>query len=130
MPLLIGIGLAIAVAAFARLVGFDREKLFYPFVLVIVGSYYVLFAVIAGGGPGLVPELAFFALFAAAAALGFRGSLWIVVAGLAAHGVFDFVRPLLLAGPGVPTWWPAFCAGYDVAAAALLALLLTVGRKP
>jgi hypothetical protein len=130
MPFVIGIGLAIAVGLFARFVGLDRDRAFYPVVLIVVGSYYVLFAVMAGAtGRALLPEIAFFALFAAAATLGFKSSLWIVVAGLAAHGVFDFVRGDHLPGSGVPTWWPAFCGAYDVTAAALLTALLNAKRE-
>lgn len=131
MPLLVGIILAIIVAVFARVVGFDRDKAFYPTVLIVVGSFYVLFAVMAGGGPGLVPELIGFAVFAGLAVLGFRTSLWVVAAGLAAHGIFDFVRYNWAPGPGAPEWWPGFCGGYDVAAAiALAAILIQASRKP
>ena len=130
MPLLIGIILAGVVAVFARVVGLDRDKAFYPTVLIIVGAFYVLFAVMAGGGPGLVPELIGFAIFAGLAVLGFRTSLWVVVAGLAAHGVFDFVRHNWFPGPGAPEWWPGFCGGYDVAAAiALAAILINANKK-
>lgn len=130
MPLLIGIVLAAVVAVFARIVGFDRDKAFYPTVLIIVGAFYVLFAVMAGGGRGLVIELLGFAIFAGLAVLGFRTSLWIVAAGLAAHGVFDFVRHNWFPGPGAPEWWPAFCGGYDVAAAIALAAILLKANKP
>ena len=130
MPLLIGIVLAAVVAVFARIVGFDRDKAFYPTVLIIVGAFYVLFAVMARGGRGLVIELLGFAIFAGLAVLGFRTSLWIVAAGLAAHGVFDFVRHNWFPGPGAPEWWPAFCGGYDVAAAIALAAILLKANKP
>jgi hypothetical protein len=130
VPLLIGIVLAGVVAVFARVVGLDRDKAFYPTVLIIVGAFYVLFAVMAGGGPGLAPELIGFAIFAGLAVLGFRTSLWVVVAGLAAHGVFDFVRHNWFPGPGAPEWWPGFCGGYDVAAAiALAAILINANKK-
>ena len=130
MPLLIGIVLAGVVAVFARVVGLDRDKAFYPTVLIIVGTFYVLFAAMAGGGPGLAPELIGFAIFAGLAVLGFRTSLWVVVAGLAAHGVFDFVRHNWFPGPGAPEWWPGFCGGYDVAAAiALAAILINANKK-
>jgi len=128
MPLLIGIGLAIGVAIFARIVGFDRERTFYPIVLIVVAAYYILFAIIGGSTPELWADAAIFGLFAAAAVLGFRVSLWWAVAGLAAHGVFDFFRHQFMAGSGVPEWWPSFCLGYDLAAAACLAGLL-IGRK-
>lgn len=117
-------------AVFARVVGFDRDKAFYPTVLIIVGAFYVLFAVMAGGA-GLTIELIGFAIFAGLAVLGFRTSLWIVAAGLGAHGVFDFVRYNWFPGPGAPEWWPGFCGGYDVAAAiALAAILITANKKP
>jgi hypothetical protein len=41
-------------------------------------------------------------LFTAAAAIGFRTTLWVVVAGLAGHGVFDFFHHALIENPGVP----------------------------
>jgi hypothetical protein len=126
LPALVGVGLALAVAIFARLVGFDRERAFYPVVLVVVASYYDLFAVMAGGA-ALIPETIGFVLFAAAAAIGFRTSLWFVVAGLAGHGVFDLLHHAMVENPGVPAWWPIWCLAYDVAAAACLAALLVKG---
>lgn len=123
MPTFVGLTVALAVAGFARLTGLDRDRAFYPVVLIVVASYYVLFAVMAGGD-GLFAELAIFALFATIAVLGFRISLWLVVAGLAIHGTFDFTRHLLIAGRGVPEWWPAFCGAYDLAAPAVLAAIL------
>src|SRR4051794_40676973 len=124
-PLIVGSLAAAAVGLFAHVVGYDRDRAFYATVLTVVGMLYVLFAVMAGGR-GLLPEVAFFAAFAAMAAVGFRWSLWIVAAGFALHGLFDFIRYFVLAAPGAPSWWPAFCGSYDfVAALGLAALLLT-----
>ena len=82
-----------------------------------------------GGAPGdLRTELLIYAPFAALAIAGFRTSLWLVVAGLAGHGVLDVFYPSLVAGRGVPAFWPAFCMAYDVIAAACLALLLVFRR--
>lgn len=115
----LGVGaiLAAMVGLFAHLVGYDRDRSFYATVLTVVGSMYVLFTVMSGGGHTLVTEIAIFAVFAAMAAIGFRTSLWVVAAGLALHGVFDFFRHSFLAGYGAPVWWPAFCGSYDVVAA-------------
>jgi hypothetical protein len=66
-------------------------------------------------------------VFIVAASVGFRGSLWLVAAGLAAHGIQDFFHGSIVANPGVPVWWPAFCGAYDVAAAGYLAWRLTSG---
>ena len=128
MALLIGLGLAVAVAIFARIVGLDRDRAFYPTVLIVVGSYYVLFAAMAGGMTGLRLDILFFLAFAGSAVLGFRTSMWIVAAGLALHGVFDFARLGLLPAPGAPQWWPDFCGGFDVAAAVVLGALLVAGK--
>ena len=124
--LLIGAVLAALVGLFAHTVGYDRDRAFYATVLTVVGSLYVLFAVIAGDN-GLGPEIACFAVFAGLAAAGFRSSMWIVAAGLALHGLFDFVRAEYLPAPGAPDWWPAFCGAYDVIAAIGLAILLARG---
>ena len=52
----------------------------------------------------------------------------VVVAALAAHGIFDLVHGAAIPNPGVPTWWPEFCLAYDVTAAVYLAWLLGSGR--
>lgn len=128
MPTFVGLAVALAVAAFARITGLDRDRAFYPVVLIIVAHYYVLFAVMAGGD-GLVAELAIFALFAAIAVLGHRISLWLVVAGLALHGLFDLTRHLLISAHGVPEYWPAFCMAFDLAAPAVLAAILLLDKR-
>ena len=128
MAYAIGALLAIAVGAFALLVGLDRDRAFYPTVLIVVASLYALFAIMAGGD-ALGWELIFLALFTALATIGFRTSLWLVAAGLVGHGLFDFLRGDLIVNAGVPAWWPAFCGAYDVAAGAWLAWLL-VRRSP
>lgn len=124
LPLLTGLTLATVVAACALLVGLDRDRSFYPTVLLVIACLYMLFAAIAGGGALFAAEAPAMLLFGAAAVIGFRTSLWLVVAGLFCHGLFDAVHAALIANPGVPAWWPAFCAGYDITAAAGLALRL------
>ena len=124
-PFLVGLVLALAVSAFATRVGFDRGRSFYPTVLMVVGSYYVLFAAEGSTLSILACEAVGTALCIAAAAVGFRSSLWIVVAGLIGHGVFDAFHGHILANAGTPAWWPAFCGTYDVTAAAYLALRLS-----
>ncbi len=125
-PAAVGLALALLVGAFARLVGLDRDRSFYPTVLVVVASYYVLFALMADSMPALLPECLAMGVFVVVAVVGLRHSLWVVVAGLAAHGLFDLVHAHLTNNPGVPAWWPAFCLSYDVGAAGWLAWL---GRR-
>ena len=128
MAILIGLVLAIAVGLFATWVGLDRDRAFYPVVTIVVASYYVLFSVMAQSPDALLLELVVCAGFALAAVAGFKKSLWIVVAALAAHGLQDFVHVSLVRNPGVPIWWPGFCGAYDVAAALYLAWLIRSGR--
>jgi hypothetical protein len=125
MPYMIGIVLALAVSAYATALRLDRDRAFYPTVLNVVAAYYVLFAAMGGSGRVIVVESLIAGVFVVAASVGFRRSLWLVAAGLAAHGVMDFFHARLVANPGVPVWWPAFCGAYDVAAAGYLAWRLT-----
>jgi hypothetical protein len=127
MPYVIGVALSAGVAVFGRYAGFDRDRAFYPTVLIVVASYYVLFAAMSGSVETVVIESAVMVLFAAAAVAGFKSSAWIVVVALAGHGVFDAVHGYMIENAGVPAWWPAWCLAYDVGAAAGLAWLLRGG---
>ena len=130
MGYFIGIALALAVWVFARGSGFDRERVFYPTVVVVVASYYILFATIGGSAHTLAAEAVVMAVFVLAAVLGFRRYPWLVVVGLVGHGVFDMVHDIFLTNPGVPEWWPAFCSAFDVVAGALVAVGIPLkGRR-
>jgi hypothetical protein len=48
MPYVIGIVLSVGVALFARHMGLDRDRAFYPTVVIVVALYYVLFAAMSG----------------------------------------------------------------------------------
>jgi hypothetical protein len=124
MAALVGVVLAIAVGVFARVVGLDRDRAFYPTVLAVVASYYDLFAVMGGSKGALLSELAGTAVFLVAVVVGFRRTPWLIVAGLVGHGVFDVLHPHWIANPGVPAFWPPFCMAYDVTAGLWLAALL------
>jgi hypothetical protein len=106
------------------LVGFDRDRAFYPTVLIVVASYYVLFAAMIGSVHTVLLVSIVMALFVIAAVAGFKGSPWIIVGGLATHGLQDAVHGYLVANAGVPAWWPAWCLAYDLGAAGALAWLL------
>ena len=125
LPYVVGIVLSIGVAVFARQVGFDRDRAFYPTVLIVIASYYVLFAAMIGSVETVLLESILMTVFVIAAVAGFKWSAWIVVAGLAGHGLQDAVHGHIVANAGVPAWWPAWCLAYDVGAAAALAWLLT-----
>ncbi|MCX6590068.1 MAG: hypothetical protein NTZ56_00960 [Acidobacteria bacterium] len=121
-----GVGslLSVVVSIFARLVGLDRDRAFYATVVIVVASYYVLFAVMGGTTHALLVELGVMAGFVVVAVVGFKRNLWWVAAALVGHGVFDIFHGGLVDNAGVPEYWPAFCMSYDIGAGGILAWLL------
>lgn len=124
MEFLVGLTLALGVSLGATVAGLDRDRAFYTSVALAVGTYYILFAVVGGSSEALIQEIAAYAVLATVAVLGFRRNFWLVVVALVGHGVFDVFHAHLIVNDGVPTYWPMFCASYDVMAGLYLALLL------
>jgi hypothetical protein len=124
MAYLIGVGLALAISLMARIVGLDRDRAFYPTVMIVIAFLYGLFAVMGGSMSALGMESVPIAAFLLVTILGFKLNLWLVVGALFAHGVFDVFHGHFIANPGVPAWWPEFCLTYDITAAGYLAWLL------
>ena len=125
MEYLIGVVLAAATCVFfGMLAGFDRERVFYPMMVAPIATYYILFAAMGSSMPALTIESLVASIFLMVAVVGFKKNLWLAVAGLVGHGVFDFFHHLVIQNPGVPVWWPGFCGSFDVLAGGFLALLL------
>lgn len=59
MEYLIGLGLALGVCAFAAALGFDRDRVFYPTMMRVIASYYILFAVMGSSTPAALSLAAF-----------------------------------------------------------------------
>jgi hypothetical protein len=129
MAIFVGINLAIAVGAWARWIGLDRDRAFYPTVMIVIAVLYLLFAVISDSLAALLPEGLVSVGFIALACAGFRRNLWFVVAALAGHGLFDFIHPHAIHTAGVPVWWPEFCGAYDVAASMFLGCRLRQSKS-
>lgn len=125
MELLIGAVLALSIGLFATFFELDRDRAFYPTLMIVIALYYALFAVMGGSVHALMIESIFIVAFVGASVAGFKTSLWIVVAALAAHGLFDLFRGQLIENSGVPTWWPSFCGSADIVFAVYLAWLLS-----
>jgi len=130
MEYTIGIVLAVVTFAIGRFVGFDRDRAFYPVVMIVIAAYYVLFAAIDGSARALIIETAVGLVFATVAVIGFKSRLWLVAAAMAGHGVFDFFHAGLISNSGVPPWWPGFCGTIDIGLAILVALMLRRGNQP
>lgn len=129
MPYFIGAAMALSVALFTRWLGFERDRSFYATILMVVASYYVLFAAMGGSMAVLIQELAVMSVFVLLAAFGALRSRWLLVLGLALHGVFDLFHPHFIDNAGAPSWWPQFCMAYDLAAAAYVASIAVAGKS-
>ena len=114
IPVVVGILLAVGIAALAKFTRFEEDRSFYSTVLVIIASYYVLFAVLGGSGQALGWELVIAVAFSTVAIIGALFLPTLVGAGIIAHGLFDLVHDGLIENSGVPAWWPSFCASIDV----------------
>jgi hypothetical protein len=114
IPVFVGILLAIGIAALAKFTRFDQDRSFYSTVLIIIASYYVLFAVLDGSARVLVWELVIAVIFSTVAIIGALFLPTLVGIGIIAHGLFDLVHNVFIENSGLPAWWPSFCASIDV----------------
>jgi hypothetical protein len=124
MEYLIGLVLSLAVTSSAAVIGFDRERAFYPTVLIVIASYYVLFAAMGASRRTLIIEIVVAGGFLLVAVLGFRTNFWLIVAALIGHGIFDFVHRFFINNPCLPHWWSGFCLAFDVLLGVFLAVRL------
>jgi hypothetical protein len=131
MEYMVGVILGLVVGGFATTSGFDRDRAFYPTALIVIASYYSLFAVMGASQYSTFGiEIAVGLVFAAIALLSFKTSMWLAVAGIAGHTVFDFfVHNELVTNPGMPVWWPGFCGTIDIVIAGWLASRLLMAPK-
>ncbi|WP_019867854.1 hypothetical protein [Methylovulum miyakonense] len=75
MAFIFGCVIASIVSVLATRSGFDKDRAFYPTVMVVIASYYVLFAAMVGAAGIIVVELTGMLLFVALAVLGFKRNL-------------------------------------------------------
>jgi len=130
MEYLIGTILSLGVAVLVTLVGLDRERALYVTALVVIATYYILFAAMGASSRTLVIEILFASGFSLFAIFGFKKNLWLVAAATIGHGLFDLVHHSLVENPGVPRWWPGFCMAFDVCFGGFLAVRLVTRRLP
>ncbi len=124
MEYIVGISLALLFCAAAAGLGMDRERVFYPAVLIAVASYYLAFAVVDSRNEVMLSEVAIAAVFIVSAVAGFKLNPWIAVFALGGHGVMDGFHHHLVHNTGVPQVWPGFCMSFDVTAAVIVALVM------
>lgn len=129
MEYVVGITLAVLFCAAAAALRLDRERAFYPAVVMAVASYYLAFAVADGRGIVMLAEVVIAAAFIVSAVAGFKLNPWIAVAALGGHGVMDAFHHHLVHNAGVPQAWPGFCMSFDVTAAVLVAWVMRASTR-
>ena len=99
------------------------EATVYAVGLVLIASVYIGFSVADGRGKVIVVETGVASVFVVIAAAAVTGSAWLLVAGLAGHGLKDLwqQRTGFVANT---RWWPPFCATVDFVAAAFIAVTI------
>jgi hypothetical protein len=98
----------------------------YALGLALIASVYIGFAVADGRRSVLVVESGVATIFVIVAAAGVTGSPWLLVAGLAGHGLKDLWqhRRQFVANT---RWWPPFCLVVDWVAATVIAVEIVAG---
>lgn len=105
---------AVALSVFGRISGFEKDRSFYPTVLIVIALLYLLFAAIDGRTSVVMIEALFTLIFCGFAIAGYYRGCHIVAVGIAAHGAFDYLHQFFIEDRGVPVWWPGFCAVIDI----------------
>jgi hypothetical protein len=98
----------------------------YAMGIAVIAAIYVGLSVADGRAERIAVETTVATGFLVVAAAGVTGTAWLLVAGLAGHGVKDLWqhRTRFVANT---RWWPPFCAVVEVVAAALHTGAILVG---
>jgi len=121
-------GAVVGIAQAASPLGFWwlEPRTVYALGLALIAAVYIGFSVADGRWQVIAAESSVAGFFVVVAALSVSGSAWLLVLGLAGHGLKDlwqhrtqFVRNT--------RWWPPFCATVDWVAAGILTGALLMG---
>lgn len=98
----------------------------YAIGLALIASIYIGFAVADGRAAVIAVESGVAGIFVVVAAAAVTGSPWLLVLGLAGHGLKDLWqhRSQFVANT---RWWPPFCLVVDWVAAAVIAVEIASG---
>ena len=125
-PLLAGGASGLVAVAALAVAGVLRERGGWATALVAIAAFYVVFAIETGDRTTIVAQSGLATGFVVLALVGARTTPWVLVAGLAGHGVLDLVLDLSQANVA-PDWWGPFCLGFDSVLGLALAVLLMRG---
>jgi hypothetical protein len=100
----------------------------YALGLAVIAAIYIGFAVADGRPNVIVVETGVASGFVIIAAAAVTGTAWLLVIGLAGHGLKDLWqhRTQFVANT---RWWPPFCMVVDFVVAAILVVEITAGMN-
>jgi hypothetical protein len=121
-----GIAVGVLQAATPLLIWWLDRATVYALGLVVIAGIYVGFAVADGRAKVIAVESSVTFAFVVVAAAAVTGSPWLLVAGLAGHGLKDLWqhRTNFVANT---RWWPPFCMVVDWVVAAIIAGEIAAG---
>ena len=121
-------GVAVGILQAASPLGFRwlDPELVWALSLVVIASIYVGFAVADGRRLVIAVEVGVAACFIVLAAVAVTASPWLVVIGLAGHGIKDMWQHRTHFVSNT-RWWPPFCLVVDFVCAFLIGALLLTG---
>jgi hypothetical protein len=95
----------------------------YALGLTLIAAIYIGFSVADGRPKIIIVETAVATVFVVVAAAAVTGSAWLIVAGLAGHGLKDLWQHHTSFVSNT-RWWPPFCATVDIVAATVIAVAI------
>jgi hypothetical protein len=95
----------------------------YALGLALIAAVYIGFSVADGRPKIILVETAVATVFVVAAAAAVTGPAWLIVAGLAGHGLKDLWQHHTSFVSNT-RWWPPFCAAVDFVAATVIAVAI------
>jgi hypothetical protein len=121
-----GIVVGLLQAATPLLFGWLDGATVYALGLAVIAAIYIGFAVADGRPKVIAVESAVAFAFVVVAAAAITGSPWLLVAGLAGHGLKDLWqhRSHFVANT---RWWPPFCMIVDWVVAAIIVVEIAAG---
>ena len=125
-PIAWGVGIGVAQAASPLAFPWLDPATVYALGLAVIAAIYIGFAVADGRPHVLAVEVAVASVFVVVASASVPGSPWLIVAGLAGHGLKDLWQHRTQFVRGT-RWWPPFCAAVDFVAAGLVAVPALTG---
>jgi hypothetical protein len=125
-PLMWGVIVGVLQAASPLAFWWLDTPVVYALGLAVIAAIYIGFAVADGRAFVIAVESAVATAFVVVAAAAITGSPWLLVVGLAGHGVKDLWqhRRQFVANT---RWWPPFCLVVDWVVAAIIAVEIVAG---